>query len=61
LRICTQQDLPNLQFLECCIKEAMRLYSPVPYIKRAVEQEIQIGTQVPHLKSKIILKKKVVI
>ena len=43
-RDCTQQDLPNLNFLEFCIKESMRLYPPVPHIERRVDCDIPIGT-----------------
>ena len=42
-RDCTLQDLPNLNYLECCIKEALRLYPSVHFIERFAQEEFQVG------------------
>lgn len=43
-RFCTPQDAANLKYLECCIKEAMRLYPSIPGVMRTITEEIEIGT-----------------
>jgi len=43
-RDCTQQDLNNLNFLECCIKESLRLYPSVHFMQREATEDIQIGS-----------------
>ncbi|KAI4464328.1 cytochrome p450 family 4 [Holotrichia oblita] len=35
-------NLPELKYLECVIKESLRMFPSVPFIIRTIEQEIQI-------------------
>lgn len=35
----TVEDLAEMKYLECCIKEALRLYPSVPYMARHVSEE----------------------
>ena len=41
----TQNDLSKMKYLECCVKEALRLYPSVPIIGRSVEKDCIIDGQ----------------
>ncbi|KAI6209968.1 hypothetical protein M3Y96_00277200 [Aphelenchoides besseyi] len=40
-RSCTVEDLKELRYLEQCIKEALRLYPPVPFFTRKVKRDFK--------------------
>lgn len=47
-RPCTLEDLSKLKYLDCCVKESLRLYPPVPFIRRRINDEtVFSGHQVP--------------
>ncbi|KZR99436.1 Uncharacterized protein APZ42_004687 [Daphnia magna] len=42
-RPCTSNDFAQLKYLDCCIKETMRLYPGVPLMLRTILEDIQAG------------------
>jgi len=39
----TPEDLTKLKYLECCIKESMRLCTPIPMVGRTLQNEFELG------------------
>ena len=42
-RFCTTEDIMEMKYLECAIKETLRLYPSVPAILRNLSEDAQIG------------------
>lgn len=42
-RACTPQDAANLKYLDCAIKETLRLYPSIPTVLRTITEEVEIG------------------
>lgn len=42
-RDCTVDDIPNLKYLDYCMKETLRMYPSAPLIERMANEDIQIG------------------
>ena len=51
-RPCTIQDISELKYLECCIKEAMRIYPSIPFVLRNLTEDVEIGSNVLCINSK---------
>lgn len=39
----TVEDIKQMKYLECVVKESMRLYPPVPLIARDVDEDMKVG------------------
>ncbi|CAG4972188.1 unnamed protein product [Parnassius apollo] len=39
----TLEDLAKMKYLECCIKESLRLYPSVPFISRYIAEEVELS------------------
>lgn len=37
------EDLPNLKYVECVFKEALRLYPSIPFVSRRITKNSAIG------------------
>ncbi|KAJ8039312.1 Cytochrome P450 4V2 [Holothuria leucospilota] len=47
-RSVTSEDLQELEYMSCVIKESHRIFPPVPFIGREIEEDISIcGSEVP--------------
>ena len=47
-RPCNLEDVTKLKYLECCIKESMRLYPSVPLVQRCISEDIVLdGYTIP--------------
>ncbi|XP_046641927.1 cytochrome P450 4C1-like [Daphnia pulicaria] len=42
-RPCTPQDAANLKYLDCCIKETLRMYPSIPGVMRTITEDTEIG------------------
>ncbi|XP_075974074.1 cytochrome P450 4C1-like [Anticarsia gemmatalis] len=42
-RTTTLEDLTQMKYLECCIKESLRIYPSVPFMARYITEECNIG------------------
>jgi len=42
-RDCTTQDIKEMKYLECCIKECLRIYPSAPAVMRCLTEDVQVG------------------
>ncbi|XP_075735784.1 cytochrome P450 4V2-like isoform X2 [Rhipicephalus microplus] len=54
-RSVTAEDIKKLKYLECVIKESLRLYPPVPLVARNIDEDMHIGQRFAQLEEKIML------
>lgn len=39
----TTDDIAEMKYLECCIKESLRLYPSVPFIARFLKEDVELS------------------
>jgi cytochrome P450 len=44
-RSITKEDLPKLTYLDCVIKETMRIFTIVPFYARRLTEDVQVGNK----------------
>ncbi|KAH7984479.1 hypothetical protein HPB52_021524 [Rhipicephalus sanguineus] len=54
-RSVTVEDIKKLKYLDCVIKESLRLYPPVPLVARNIDEDVHIGQRFAQLEEKIML------
>jgi len=54
-RAATSQDLAAMKYVECCLKESLRLYQSVPLISRILGEDVEIDGKVLPAKTNVIL------
>ena len=42
-RPATPNDLRQMKYLECCIKESLRIFPSVPFIGRELKEDVDIS------------------
>lgn len=47
------EDLPKMKYLECCIKESLRLYPPVHFISRTISETVVLSMHFCFMKRKL--------
>jgi cytochrome P450 len=35
--------MSKMKYLECCIKESLRIYPSVPFLARSIETDLKLG------------------
>lgn len=48
-RSATMKDLNEMKYLECAIKDSLRLYPSVPFLGRHLYEDVQIGTKIHYI------------
>merc|ERR1719369_1420132 len=42
-RSITSQDIAAMKYLDCCLKESLRLYQSVPFISRTLAEDVMVN------------------
>lgn len=53
-RPCTMEDINELDYLECVIKETLRLFPSVPFIAREVQEDFVLSTYAPNISLRLL-------
>jgi len=56
-RPATSQDIVCMKYLDCCIKESLRMYQSVPIISRQLGEDVEVGGHVIPARTNVILPK----